>query len=179
MRRKSSLTDFRRGTRPLITPLRDTPPLLTSCAGHAPPWRPASVSHLPSEKRLPPLPSEGPGGPFSPLPWLEGDPPASTLTPQRLPCPGQLPAAPRLCAERCSAHRPASLQNRRGASSSGLSPPSDLTQGTLNSQPIGAAKWGICLQDQPRTSACQKEGVTSPQGGPELGRAGVSKRKQG
>ena len=129
MRRKSSLTDFRRGTRPFITPLRDTPPLLTSCAGHAPPWRPASVSRLPSEKHLPPLPAEGPRGPFSPLPWLEGDPQVSTLTPQRLPCPGQLPVAPRLCAEMLCSQAGLSPEPQ-GTSSSGLSPPSDLTQGT-------------------------------------------------
>lgn len=107
MRRKSPLLTSGVGHAPLLTPLRDTPPLLTSCAGHAHQWRPTSISHLPSENHLPPLPSkEGPRGSFSPLPWLEGDRQVSTLTPQRLPCPGQLPVAPRLCAERCSASLP-------------------------------------------------------------------------
>lgn len=32
-------------------------------------------------------------------------------------------------------------------------------QGTLKSQPIGAAKWGICLQDQPQELCLPKGGV--------------------
>lgn len=68
------------------------------------------------------------------------------------------PSGHQTSAQRRDAHawRPASYIRVSTASSrplvwlTGPSPALDLAQWTLNSQPIGAAKWGVCLQDQPQ-----------------------------
>lgn len=74
--------------------------------------------------------------------------------------------------------RPPSHTRRTTSSSGPLVWLVEPAQWTLNSQPIGAAKWGICLQGQPQDICLPKGGGPAPRGGPELGRAGVSKKRK-
>lgn len=181
------LTGFQCGMHPLADFQCRTCPAPTS---HATPSRPPSHgenSTLTSLRRRThrPLLSDPLAG-KSPV-FHTLDPQASTLTPERSLVP-PTPSGNQTSAQKRDpyAQRPASHSHMTTSSSGplvwsiGLSPVSNLAQWTLNSQPIAAAKWSICLQGQSQDICLPKGGRTSPQGGPELGRAGVSKkRKQG
>lgn len=163
--------------------MRDTPPPLTSCA--APTFqRENFCPRYPPKKDTWPLLSDPLAGKSPECHTL--DPQASTRTPRRFPWSRPLPVATRLPhGGDAHARRPARVHMTTSSSgppvrSIGLSPASDLAQWALSSRPLGAAKWSICLQGQPQAICLPKGGRTSPRGGPELGRAGVSKkRKQG
>lgn len=73
--------------------------------------------------------------------------------------------------------RPPSHTRRTTSSSGPLVWLVEPAQRTLNSQPIGAAKWGICLQGQPQDICLPKGGGPAPRGAQSSAGLGLVRRE--